>query len=110
MQFNFNDYLTYSGVKNAEASSFPTIIEGVFSYVKDVHNIDLYNDVNVNGTMKLAVYRHIDAIYFALQNKTDSIEKTVNSAGNTTYFNKVTVPASSEEVYCYYTQRQIVLV
>jgi len=110
MQFNFNDYLNYSGVKNADASTFPTIIKGVFGYVKDVHAIDLTIDTNVNDTLKLAVYRHIDAVYFALQNKTDSIDKTVNAAGNTTYFSKSVVPEASEQVYCFFTKRQLVLV
>lgn len=110
MQFNFNDYLNYSGVKNADASSFPTIVRGVLNYVKDVHLLDLEVDPNVNYTLKLAVYRHIDAVYFALQNKTDSIDKSINAAGNTTYFSKNTVPQASEEVYCFYTKRQIVLV
>lgn len=175
--FNFNDYLIYASVKNADVASYATIADGVLGYINDVYQIALepnptetlthymssttdteivlqkapinsitsvtydgasvdytfikqtitlatgVTDINipvvitysvgytnVPSALKLAVYRHIDAVYFAIQNKTDNIDKAINTTGNTIYYNQIDVPHASRNIYDFYSQRQIVLV
>lgn len=55
--------------------------------------------------LKLAVYRHIEAVYFAIDQHTDNIEKTINPSGNTTYYITEAVPPASLEIYRYYAGR-----
>ncbi len=62
-----------------------------------------------HNDLKVAIYRHIDAVLYATTNHTDSIAKVVNSSGSTTYFLNESVPQACKEVYEYYSPRQVVL-
>ena len=59
--------------------------------------------------LKLAIYRHIDALIFSIDKSTDSIEKVINSTGSTTYYRDGSIPLSVLNVYEFYTARPQVL-
>jgi len=59
--------------------------------------------------LKLAVYRHIDAIIFAINKDTDSIDKVTNSTGNTTYYRSDIIPIPVKSVYEFYSPRLQIL-
>ena len=56
----------------------------------------------VPDDLVLAVYRHIAAVYHAIDKHTDNISKSVNSDGNTAYYNNDVVPPASKQVYEFY--------
>jgi len=76
----------------------PVIISGDFGYA------------TVPNDLKLAIYRHIDAVHFSIENHQDNVSKVTNTAGNTTHFRVIRIPPDSSIVYDFYSQRQIVLV
>lgn len=59
--------------------------------------------------LKLAVYTHIQAMFYAIENHTTNVSKVVNTTGNTTFFRDLAVPMESSMVYDMYSKRQIVL-
>ena len=63
----------------------------------------------IPSDLKLAIYRHIDAIIFAIDKGTDSIDKIVNSNGNTTYYKETLLPKAVSAIYEFYTARTQVL-
>lgn len=64
---------------------------------------------NVPDDLKFAIYRHIEAVYFDIENSVDNVEKSINSAGNTVFYRGSTIPAFSKMVYDLYSQRQLIL-
>ena len=69
----------------------------------DIGYIDLPSD------LKLAVYQHIENMYFRYKNSVDSIDKVLNSTGSTTYFSTNTTPAFSQLIYDKYSNRVVAL-
>lgn len=49
-----------------------------------------------------AAYRHILAVYHAVDKHSDNISKSINSDGNTTYFKSDVVPPACRQTYQYY--------
>ncbi len=169
--FNYADFLLYTGAANINNTLFSTVAHGVLGTLKNQYNIYIeaetitstifidsevfelpanpvntlnsltYDGVIVDPTtyswygrdvlltipftdyripvvasldvgyteiptdLKLAVYRHIDAIIFSIEKGTDSIEKVLNSTGNTTYYRNDIIPLPVLSVYEYYTAR-----
>lgn len=62
---------------------------------------------NVPHDLKLAVYQHIESLYFRAKNSSDNIEKVVNTAGNTTFFREDSLPKFSKDTYNKYSNRLI---
>lgn len=60
--------------------------------------------------LKLAVYTHIQAMFYAIDNHTPNVSKVVNTTGNTTFFRDLAIPLESSIVYDFYSKRQLVLV
>lgn len=60
--------------------------------------------------LKLAVYTHIQTMYYAIENHTTSVSKVTNATGNTTFFRDSAIPIESSIVYDYYSKRQLVLI
>lgn len=60
--------------------------------------------------LKLAVYTHIQSMFFAIENHTTNVSKVVNTTGNTTFFRDLAVPMESSMVYDMYSKRQIALI
>lgn len=60
--------------------------------------------------LKLAIYTHIQAMFYAIENHTTSVSKVVNSTGNTTFFRDSAIPIESSIVYDFYSKRQLVLI
>ena len=71
--------------------------------VADVGYTDVPND------LKLAVYQHIESLYFRAINSSDNIEKVVNTAGSTTFFREDAIPKGSRLTYDKYSNRLIAL-
>jgi hypothetical protein len=69
-----------------------------------------YAEGTVPSDLKLAIYRHIEAVQFAMKNKVDGVEKTTNTTGNTTFFIRESVPDAVDAVYNFYTNRSLVLI
>jgi len=63
----------------------------------------------VPADLKLAIYRHIDATIFALENDTDSIGKVTNSTGNTVAYRDDIIPSAVRATYEFYSERIQVL-
>lgn len=63
----------------------------------------------VPADLKLAIYQHIESIYFRTKNSIDNIEKVLNSTGSTTYFREDAIPKLSRSVYDKYSVRTIAL-
>jgi len=63
----------------------------------------------VPADLKLAVYRHIDSIIFALMKHTDNIAKILNNSGNTAYYRDSQLPLAVKQVYDFYSTRVTVL-
>jgi len=61
-----------------------------------------FGDSGVPDDLILAVYRHIAAVYYAIDKHTDNISKTINATGNTTYFTNDIVPLASKQTYIFY--------
>ena len=61
----------------------------------------------VPADLKLAVYQHIESLYFRAKNSSDNIEKVVNSSGNTTFFREDSTPKESRDIYNKYSNRVI---
>ncbi len=57
---------------------------------------------DVPDDLVLAIYRHILAVYQALDKHTDTLSKSVNSDGNTSYYTNDVVPAACRETYEFY--------
>jgi len=56
----------------------------------------------------LAIYRHMSSVYQAIDKNTDNVSKTVNSAGNTTFFVNDVVPLASKQTYEFYAGHTLV--
>lgn len=69
-----------------------------------------YLEGEVPSDLRLALYRHIEATFFAIKNRTDNIGKTLNSTGNTTYFVNDAIPQPVQNVYDFYTNRVLAMV
>ena len=96
------DY-TYYGRALTVTSSIPnTSIP--FDVVADV------GYVTVPFDLKLAIYTHIQAMFYAIENHTTSVSKVTNSTGNTTFFRDSAIPVESSSVYDFYSKRQLVLI
>lgn len=65
--------------------------------------------INIPGDLKLAVYQHIENMYFRHKNSVDSIDKVLNSTGSTTYFSPNTTPPFSQAIYDKYSNRVVAL-
>jgi len=50
----------------------------------------------------LAIYRHMLAVYYAIDKHTDNVDKTLNATGNTTYFSNEVIPLASKQTYMFY--------
>lgn len=61
----------------------------------------------VPNDLKLAIYQHIESLYFRAKNSSDNIEKVINTAGNTTYFREDALPKFSKNTYDKYSNRLI---
>ena len=57
--------------------------------------------------LKMAIYLHIESLYFGVKNSSDNIEKVINTSGNTTYFREDAIPKLSKDVYNLYSNRTI---
>lgn len=64
---------------------------------------------NVPDDLKFAIYRHIEAVYFDVENNVDNVSKSINSVGNTIFYRDSIIPAFSKSIYDWYSRRQIVL-
>ena len=64
----------------------------------------------VPSDLKLAIYTHIQSLYYAIENHISNVSKTVNSEGNSTFYRETSVPVESSIVYDRYSKRQIALV
>lgn len=62
---------------------------------------------NVPQDLKLAVYQHIESLYFRAKNSSDNIEKVTNTSGSTTYFREDSIPKFSKDIYNRYSNRLI---
>ena len=58
--------------------------------------------------LKLAIYRHISAVIFDISKGTDSIEKAINTSGNTTYYRQSGIPVAVKDTYDFYSPRTLV--
>jgi len=56
----------------------------------------------------LAVYRHIVAVFHAIDKHTDNLSKSVNSDGNTSYYNNDIVPPSCKQTYEFYAGHTLI--
>ena len=65
--------------------------------------------VTVPDDLKYAIYSHIEHLYFSTMNSTDSVQKVINSTGNTTYFRDSEIPKASRIIYDMYSVRQLIL-
>lgn len=65
--------------------------------------------IEVPADLKLAVYQHIESLYFRMKNSSDNIDKVINTSGNTTYFSESAVPNLSRLTYNKYSNRTIVM-
>lgn len=65
---------------------------------------------SVPNDLKLALYTHIQAMFYAIENHTTSVSKVTNSTGNTTFFRDISIPVESSIVYDFYSKRQLVLI
>jgi len=61
-----------------------------------------FGDSGVPDDLILAIYRHIAAVYYAIDKHTDNVNKTINSTGNTTYFTTEVIPLASKQTYLFY--------
>lgn len=61
----------------------------------------------IPNDLKLAVYQHIESIYFRTKNSSDNIEKVLNSTGSTTFFREDAIPKLSRDTYNRYSTRTI---
>jgi hypothetical protein len=57
---------------------------------------------SVPDNLILAIYRHILAVYHAIDKHADNISKAVNTEGNTTYLINDVVPLASLQTYNFY--------
>lgn len=78
-------------------------------------NIPLVVNMSVGFTdvpsdLKLAIYTHIQAMYYSIDNHIANVSKTVNSEGNTTFYKDLAIPLESVLVYDRYSKRQLVLI
>lgn len=68
-----------------------------------VLELDLgFGDYGIPDDLKLAIYRHMMAVYYAVDKHTDNVDKTLNATGNTTYFSNDVVPLASKQTYMFY--------
>lgn len=56
----------------------------------------------------LAIYRHIIAVYHAIDKHSDNVSKVINSSGSTSYFTNDVVPPASKQTYDFYAGRTLV--
>ncbi len=61
-----------------------------------------FGDIGIPDDLKLAIYRHILSVYYAIDKHTDNVDKTLNATGNTTYFTNDVVPIASKQTYMFY--------
>lgn len=64
---------------------------------------------NIPEDLKLAVYQHIESVYFSIKNSTDNVEKVVNTSGSTTFFREDALPKFSKDTYDKYSNRRLIL-
>jgi len=55
----------------------------------------------------LAIFRHIEAVFYAIDKHTDNSLKVISTTGSTTYFVNDVVPLASKETYGYYAGRTL---
>lgn len=61
-----------------------------------------YTSTEFPDDLVLAIYRHILAVYHAIDKHTDNLSKSINSDGNTSYYNNEVVPPACRETYEFY--------
>jgi len=66
-----------------------------------------YSATTLPDDLKLAIYRHIVAVYHAIDKHTDNVAKAINVDGNTTYYLNEVVPVSSKQTYLFYAGRDL---
>ena len=69
-------------------------------------NIDV-GYTTIPADLKLAIYQHIESVYFSTKNSADNIEKIINTSGNTTYLKDESLPKFSKSIYNKYSNRLI---
>lgn len=62
-----------------------------------------FGDAGIPDDLILAVYRHMLAVYYAIDKHTDNVDKVLNATGNTTYFTNDVIPLASKQTYQYYS-------
>lgn len=68
-----------------------------------------YGYITIPEDLKLAIYTHVQHIYYALDNHTDNVSKVTNTTGNTIVYRNTSVPPISLFTYDFYSKRQLVL-
>ena len=63
----------------------------------------------VPADLKMAIYTHIESVFYHTQNHLSNVSKTVNSEGNSTFYRELSVPLESVFIYDKYSKRQLVL-
>lgn len=63
----------------------------------------------VPDDLKHAIYSHMEHEYFRYKNSIDSVQKVINTSGNTTYFRENNIPKPCQVIYDYYSPRQVIL-
>jgi len=86
-----------------------TLSTPITDYKKPITAVLSVGYVVIPQDLKLAIYQHIDAVIFAIQKQTDSIQKVVNSTGNTTFYRDTAIPKRVLAVYEYYSARTQVM-
>lgn len=86
---------------DVELSTSVSDIRKPLTIIADVGYTTVPND------LKLAVYQHIESLYFRAINSSDNIEKVVNTAGSTTFFREDAIPKACKFIYDKYSNRLI---
>ena len=81
----------------------------ILSYKKPITAVLEVGYTELPADLKLAIYRHIDTVIFAMQKHTDNIDKAVNKSGNTTSYRDTVIPSAVRGVYTFYSPRKVIL-
>jgi len=55
--------------------------------------------------LKVAIYRHIEEVFFAIKNNVDNLEKVINATGNTMYYHTGYVSVPVQNIYNFYSYK-----
>lgn len=124
----FTDGLTYQ-LEVSPVSDIVSIkynnVEQDFTYNQDTQTITLatrLSDVSIPLEVKLeigyktipydlkmAIYYHIQHVYYMNENNMTNILKVINTTGNTVYYRDEHIPDVSRTVYDFYSRRQLIV-